>query len=67
MVTAIDTNDTDDFVLFTPVLCSEHSKLALVDFVYIRRVKGLRQSLKRGATAKASASSCTWQNVQVAQ
>ena len=30
-------------------------------------VKGLRQSLERGATAKASASRCTWQNVQVAQ
>ena len=30
-------------------------------------VKGLRQSLERGATAKASASRCTWQNVQVTQ
>ena len=30
-------------------------------------VKGLRQSLERGATAKASVSRCTWQNVQVAQ
>ena len=30
-------------------------------------VKGLRQSFERGATAKAFASGCTWQNVQVAQ
>ena len=30
-------------------------------------VKGLRQSLERGAAAKASASRCTWQTVQVAQ
>ena len=29
--------------------------------------KGLWQSLERGATARASVSRCTWQNVQVAQ